>query len=229
MAPRAGATVLVPADLGELVARRAWRSRAAASSRSTRDGPTIVAAIETIVTLETEAYLKGQLGETSSSACRAARSAAFATSSSARRSSPSVSASSCFSARRAEGSLHARPEPGCLSRRADAAGDWMVTPPPVMPAPRRPDRARRPVAAARCRSPISNARSARWPETRDDRRRASPIVRAADGRARDRLVARAPGVRVPEVRLRGQRPAGHAEVDDDAGSLLRDRSRACPA
>ncbi len=59
----AGATVIVPADLGELSreARAIARGRVVAVDAQWTDGRRT---IETIVTLEAETYLKGQLGET---------------------------------------------------------------------------------------------------------------------------------------------------------------------
>jgi hypothetical protein len=59
----AGATVLIPADLGELSrdARAIARGRIVALDAQWTDGRR---GIETVVTLETEAYLKGNLGET---------------------------------------------------------------------------------------------------------------------------------------------------------------------
>ena len=83
----ARATVLVPADLGELSrdARAIVRGRVAAvDAQWTEDRGTI----ETIVTLEVESYLKGSLGSDAAvSACPAASSDGSAASSSARRSS----------------------------------------------------------------------------------------------------------------------------------------------
>ncbi len=63
VAASVGATVIVPADLGELTrdARAIARGRVVALEARWTDGRRT---IETLVTLETETYLKGGLGET---------------------------------------------------------------------------------------------------------------------------------------------------------------------
>lgn len=94
----ARATVLIPADLGELSrdAMAIARGRVAAlDAQWTEDRGTI----ETIVTLEVESYLKGSLGSTLRSGFLGVSLDGSGASLSARRNSRSISASSCSSAR----------------------------------------------------------------------------------------------------------------------------------
>ena len=114
----ARATVIVPADLGELSrdARAIVRGRVAAlDAQWTEDRGTI----ETIVTLEVESYLKGALGPTLQFP-RPRRRARTVPQHRRRRAGvhASTSASSCSSARGAERAVRARSQPGCLPRRS---------------------------------------------------------------------------------------------------------------
>jgi hypothetical protein len=139
------------------------RSHADASLRWTRNGPTGVAGIETIVSLETEAYLKGSLGDVVQFRVPGGSLGRFR--------NIVVGAPQFTVGQRVIVFLGSRGPtvPYVLGmsqgvfRWSQSQGDWMVTPPPIVATADGPI-VRGTFATVATRR-ISNARSARWPGT----------------------------------------------------------------
>ena len=219
---RAQATVVVPADLGELSrdALAIARGRVVAlDARWTDDRRRV----ETLVTLEAESYLKGALGPVVQFRVPGGRLGRYR---SIRRGRAGVCRRRARGGvprrARTERAVRARDEPGRVSRRAgrpgmagrhaagDSAGDGRNLAGLSFAVTRR---------AGRCRSRISSGRSACWRErhneaARRDRRRMR--VDCRPGRS---------GARVFEVRRSREPRRRDAQVGPDAGSLFRHQSR----